>query len=40
MRVFRSFVSGLKLRTGELELEFSGVEPERGAADSGDLEAD
>ena len=40
MRVFRSFVSGLKLRTGELELEFGGVEPERGAADSGDLEAD
>ena len=40
MRVFRSFVSGLKLRSGELELEFGGVEPERGAADSGDLESD
>ncbi len=40
MRVFRSFVSGLKLRTGELEFEFGGLEPERGAADSGDLEAD
>lgn len=40
MRVFRSFVSGLKFRTGELEFEFGGVEPERGAADSGDLEAD
>lgn len=40
MRVFRSFVAGLKLRTGELEFEFGGVEPERGAADSGDLEAD
>ena len=40
MRVFRNFVSGLKLRTGELELEFGGVEPERGAADSGDLDTD
>ncbi len=40
MRVFRNFVSGLKLKTGELELEFGAVEPERGAADSGELESD
>ena len=40
MRVFRSFVSGLKLRTGELEFELAAVEPERGAADSGNVEAD
>ena len=40
MRVFRSFISGLKLRHGELEFEFGGLEPERGAADSGNLEAD
>lgn len=40
MRVFRSFVSGLKLRAGELEFEFAGTEPERGTADSGDLDTD
>ena len=40
LRVFRSFVAGLKLRHGDFEFEIGGVEPERGAADSGDLESD
>ena len=40
MRVFRSFVGGIKLRHGEFEFEFAGVEPEAGAADSGNLESD
>ena len=39
LRVLKSFASGLKLRLGEVELELD-VEPERGSADSGDLEAD
>lgn len=37
LRVFRSFVGGLKLKYGEMEI---GVDPEKGAADSGDLECD
>jgi len=40
MRVFRSFTSGLRLKHGEFEFEFGNVEPERGSADSGDLEVD
>ena len=40
MRVFRSFVSGMKVRHGEFAFELGGVEPERGTADSGNLEAD
>jgi hypothetical protein len=40
-RVLRSFIGGLKVKgkVGDLELEL-GVDPERGTADSGDLEAD
>jgi hypothetical protein len=38
-RVLRSFVTGLKAKLGDLELEL-GVDPEKGTADSGDLEAD
>jgi hypothetical protein len=40
-RVLRSFIGGLKAKgkVGDLELEL-GVDPERGTADSGDLEAD
>jgi hypothetical protein len=40
-RVLRSFINALKAKTkiGDLELEL-GVDPERGTADSGDLEAD
>jgi hypothetical protein len=40
-RVLRSFVGGLKGRAkiGELEVEL-GISPEKGAADSGDLESD
>jgi hypothetical protein len=40
-RVLRSFMNGLKAKTklGDLELEL-GVDPEKGTADSGDLEAD
>ncbi len=37
--VLRSFISAFKLRYGEAELTLD-VEPQRGAADSGDLEAD
>lgn len=37
MSVLRSFASALKIKFGELEL---GVEPEKGSADSGDLNAD
>lgn len=40
MRVFRSFVGGLKLRHGEFEIELGDVQAERGAADSGNLESD
>jgi hypothetical protein len=39
LRVFRSFMNGIKLRYGEAELSLD-IEPEAGAADSGDLEAD
>ncbi len=39
LRVLKSFVSGLRLRAGEAELELD-VEPEHGSADSGDLDAD
>lgn len=39
LRVLKSFVSGLKIRYGDAELELD-VEAEHGAADSGDLEAD
>jgi thymidine kinase len=39
LRVLRSFVTGLKAKLGDLELEL-GVDPEKGTADSGDLEAD
>lgn len=41
LRVLRSFVGGLKAKAklGEFELEL-GVDPEKGAADSGDLESD
>lgn len=39
LRVFRSFITGLKAKVGELELEF-GSDLERGTADSGDLASD
>jgi hypothetical protein len=39
MRVFKSFISAIKLRQGDLELILD-VDPERGSADSGQLEAD
>lgn len=39
LRVFRSFVSGLKLKHGDVEVVLD-LDPERGTADSGDLEAD
>ena len=39
LRVFKSFVSGLKLKVGEAELSLD-IDAEPGAADSGDLEAD
>lgn len=39
LRVLRSFVSGLRVKVGELELGLDG-DAERGTADSGDLEAD
>jgi len=38
-RVLRSFFSGLKVTTGEFTIGLD-VEPERGAADSGDIEID
>ena len=38
-RVFRSFLNGIKVKVGEIELEL-GVDPEVGTADSGDLESD
>ena len=37
LRVFKSFISAARLKYGDLELS---IEPEPGAADSGDLEAD
>lgn len=39
LRVLRSFVGGLKLTLGEVEVGLD-IEPERGAADSGDIEQD
>ena len=39
LRVLRSFASALRLTIGEIEVGLS-MEPERGVADSGDLEAD
>lgn len=39
LRVLRGFLGGLKITLGELDLEI-GLDPERGVADSGDLEAD
>lgn len=39
LRVFRSFVNGIKVKTGELEFSFD-YDPEIGVADSGDLETD
>ncbi len=39
LRVFRSFLSGLKLKHGDIELVLD-IDPEKGTADSGDLEAD
>lgn len=39
LRVFRSFISSIKLKHGDTEL-FLDIEPERGTADSGDIEAD
>jgi hypothetical protein len=39
LRVLRGFVGAVKLRMGELDLEI-GLDPERGVADSGDLESD
>ncbi|KDR38693.1 AAA family ATPase [Caballeronia glathei] len=39
LRVLRSFVNGLKVTVGEVELGLD-IDPEAGTADSGDLEAD
>ena len=39
LRVFKSFVSVLKLKVGEAELTLD-IDPELGSADSGDLESD
>lgn len=39
LRVFRSFISSLKLKHGDIELVLD-VDPEKGFADSGDLETD
>lgn len=39
LRVLRSFIGGLKLRAGDLELGLD-IEPETGAADSGDIGMD
>ena len=39
LRILRSFVNGLKLTIGEVDVGLS-IEPERGTGDSGDLEAD
>lgn len=39
LRVLRSFVGALRLKVGQFELGID-IEPERGSADSGDLEAD
>ena len=39
LRVLRSFVGGLKLKHGDIELGLD-IDPEKGSADSGDLEID
>src|SRR3990167_4017765 len=40
-RVLKSFVSSVKINVKMQEIDFGiGIEPEKGAADSGDLEAD
>ncbi len=39
LRVLRGFIGAVKLNLGELDLEI-GLDPERGVADSGDLESD
>jgi len=39
LRVLRSFIGGLKLTLGEVEMGLD-IEPEKGAADSGDIEQD
>ncbi|PTB18267.1 AAA family ATPase [Trinickia symbiotica] len=39
LRVLKSFVSGVKLRIQDIEIGLD-IDPERGTADSGDLEAD
>jgi hypothetical protein len=39
LRVLRSFLSGLKIKMGELEIGLD-IDPETGAADSGDIEID
>jgi len=39
LRILKSFMSGLKLRYGDAELSLD-IDPEKGSADSGDLEAD
>ncbi len=39
LRVLRSFVGGLKLKMGEIELGLD-IDPEKGSADSGDLAVD
>ena len=39
LRVLKSFVSGVKIKLGDVEVGLS-IEPEAGVADSGDLEAD
>ena len=39
LRVLRSFLKAVKLKTGELEVSL-GIDPEEGRADSGDLESD
>lgn len=39
LRVLRSFVGGIRIRLGDLEVGLD-IDPEQGAADSGDLESD
>lgn len=39
LRVLKSFVSGLKVSVGEIEIGLS-IDPETGSADSGDIESD
>jgi hypothetical protein len=39
LRVLRSFIGSIRLKSGDMELSLN-IDPERGAADSGDLEAD